>query len=465
MNALRRCLLCLAFACLLPATNGAQEAQPPAAPVPGDPEASAPDAEDSGVAPEAGIADDEEPELDLGPVSAGARRMLDRVRASVVLVRGFYGTNRSEAFHGTAFAVAGDGLALTNYHVISRAALFPRDYRLEYVTNDGEVGKVSILAIDVRRDLALIRTEGVSPPPLRLRTDIPSKGDRAYAVGYPLKLGLVITEGIANGLLNNEFGPKLHYAGPMNSGMSGGPALDSRGRVFGINVSISTRGQLISFQVPAEFATPLLDLAETPLAPSDIRKEVSKQLLAHQSAVLATLPAAFPAQTTAGYVLPAELTPFVDCTAAARKSPVQRALLQSVNCWADVSLLAQPGLQTGDFQYNHQVLVSKQLHPLQFSRQLGRLAAERQPPAGSAELVTPFECLSEHVYLDRFKAAVTLCARAYRTYEGLYDVTMVVTSLNHPQQGFVSSLNLRGMDYAGAMDFTGRYLRAMKWTQ
>ena len=403
--------------------------------------------------------------MDLGPVSAAARRMLDRVRESVVQVRGFYGTNRSEAFHGTAFAVAEGGLSLTNYHVISRAALYPRDYRLEYVTDDGQFGTVSILAIDVLHDLALIRTNGISPAPLQLRTTIPPKGDRAYAVGYPLKLGLVITEGIANGLLDNAYGPKLHYAGPMNSGMSGGPALDSRGRVFGINVSISTRGQLISFQVPGEFAPPLLELANTSLAPGDIRKEVSRQLLAHQAAVLAALPAKFPTQTTAGYVLPAELTSFVDCTAAVGKPPIKRSLLQSVNCRADVALLMQPGLLMGDFQYSHQVLVAKEVHPLQFSKQLGRLAAGMKPAPGSAELVTPFECVTDQVNLDRFKAAVTLCARSYKTYEGLYDVSMIVASLNHPQQGFVSALNLRGVDYAGAMDFSGRFLRAMRWTQ
>ena len=64
-------------------------------------------------------------DVDLGPVSAAARRMLDRVRDSVFQIRGFYGTNRSEAFHGSAFAIAPGGILITNYHVIARAALFP----------------------------------------------------------------------------------------------------------------------------------------------------------------------------------------------------------------------------------------------------------------------------------------------------------------------------------------------------
>ncbi|MBL8201493.1 MAG: trypsin-like peptidase domain-containing protein [Chromatiales bacterium] len=440
----------------------ADEAKVSAGPAGGD-AGSAPPAAEPGAGEEPDGAG--EPEVDLGPVSAAGQRMLDRVRGSVVQVRGFYGTNRSEAFHGSAFAVGPGGVLVTNYHVIARAALNPRDYRLEYHAEDGQVGTLTILAIDVVRDLAVIRAEGLEIPPLPLRTSIPPKGDRAYAVGYPLQLGLVITEGIANGRLDNEYGAKLHYAGPMNPGMSGGPAVDSKGRVFGVNVSISTRGQLISFLVPAEFVGPLLQLASTPLVPGDARKEVSRQLRGHQAAVLAALPATFPTQTSAGYALPAELTPFVDCTAAVGAPPSKGVLLQSVNCRASASVSVQPGLQLGDFQFSHQVMVARDLHPLQFGAQLRKVAAAVRPTAGAAQHVTPFACKADAVNLNRFKAAVTLCARSYRNYDGLYDLSMVVVSLNHPEQGFVSSLNIRGMDYAGAMEFAGRYLGAMRWTQ
>ena len=296
MPALLR-VLCLAIAWIVQVPAVAQEVAGEAPATEQAPVGTAPEGGEPATAPppgEAGTAEEPdgagEPDIDLGPVSAAGQRMLDRLRGSVVQVRGFYGTNRSEAFHGSAFAVARGGLLVTNYHVIARAALNPGDYRLEYHADDGQVGPLTILAIDVARDLAVIRAEALDKPALPLRTSIPPKGDRAYAVGYPLQLGLVITEGIANGRLDNEYGSKLHYAGPMNPGMSGGPAVDSKGRVFGVNVSISTRGQLISFLVPAEFVAPLLQQASKPLAPGDTRKEVSRQLRAHQSAVLAALP-------------------------------------------------------------------------------------------------------------------------------------------------------------------------------
>lgn len=403
-------------------------------------------------------------EWDQGPVSASARRMLDRVRASVVRIRGFYGANRAEAFHGTAFAVAPGGLLLTNYHVVARAALSPQSYRLEFDTGEGKVGAVSILAVDVAHDLALVRAENLDRPPLKLRTEDPPRGDRVYTVGYPLNLGLVITEGIGNGRLPNEFIPRLYYAGPMNPGMSGGPALDSRGRVIGVNVAFSTRGQLVSFVVPAEFAAPLLARAAAPLTAGSLRNEVARQLRQHQATVLGALPASFPVQIAAGYALPAELAPFVNCTARVVDPPVQRLLVQSVSCQAGVALSVEPGLQTGDFQFSHDVLVADGLHALQFAEQLRRSAAVVAARRGTTPFTNPYACRSATVNLDNFQAAVTLCARSYRLYEGLYDVTLVATSLNEPLRGFVSTATLRGVDFSGGMKFFRRYLRAMQWT-
>jgi hypothetical protein len=81
------------------------------------------------------------------------------------------------------------------------------------------------------------------------------------------------------------------------------------------------------------------------------------------------------------------------------------------------------------------------------------------------EHVNPYACKQDRVNLDRFQAAVTLCARSYRFYEGLYDVMLVVVSANQPQRGFVSTATLRGVDFAGGMQFTRRYLQAMRWTR
>jgi S1-C subfamily serine protease len=399
-----------------------------------------------------------------GPISAAAQRMLDRVRDAVVQIRGFYGSSSSEAFHGSGFVVAPNGLVVTNYHVVSRAATDNANYRLEYHTDDGSVGRLTIRAIDVAHDLALLAADGLEREPVKLQLETPARGDRAYALGYPLNLGLVITEGIANGRLENTFSPRLHYAGAMNPGMSGGPALDSKGRVFGVNVSFSTRGQLVSFLIPAEFITGLLEASRTPVQAADLRAEITRQLQAHQAAVLAALPRKFPTQTSAGYALPGELAPFVDCTATSGRAPSKRVRLQSVSCRGVAEVSVQPGLATGNFRFGHRVLIADELHPLLFAEQLRRVAATVQPPQAAGN-VTPYSCRTGTVVLNGFRAGVQTCMRAYLMFDGLYDVTLVVVSRNRDRQGFVSDLNLRGMEYDTAMTFTERFLEAMRWTR
>ncbi len=182
----------------------------------------------------------EEPDLAELPLSNAARVRLDRARDSVVQIRGFFGAAQSSAFHGSGFAVGDDGFIVTNYHVVSEALLHPQRYRLEYLTSDNRSGHLRVFAVDIRNDLAVVRADdGLKLPPLRLRTDIPRQGARAYSIGFPLDLGLTITEGVANGLVDTGFDQRIHYTGAINGGMSGGPALDAGGGVFGVNVSRS----------------------------------------------------------------------------------------------------------------------------------------------------------------------------------------------------------------------------------
>ena len=75
---------------------------------------------------------------------------------------------------------------------------------------------------------------------------VPAQGARTYSVGHALDVGLTITEGVANGLVEDSFTPRIHYSGALNAGMSGGPALDARGSVVGVNVSHYYYSQLVS---------------------------------------------------------------------------------------------------------------------------------------------------------------------------------------------------------------------------
>src|SRR5215470_19731890 len=234
--------------------------------------------------------------------SAAARLILDRVRPSVIQIKGFFGTNTAEAFHGSGFAVTDRSVFITNWHVVSDVVLYPEKYRLEYRTPAGATGRVSVRAIDIRHDLALVDAEGFAPPPLRLRPNAAIGGERAFSVGFPLDVGLTITEGISNGRIEDSFEPRVHYSGALNVGMSGGPGLDGAGNVIGVNVAGYRASQLVAFLVPAEHAVALLARAgQPPLDARRARDEIASQIRAHSEALLTALGPKLPTQNLYGY--------------------------------------------------------------------------------------------------------------------------------------------------------------------
>ena len=113
-----------------------------------------------------------------------------------------------------------------------------------------------------------------------------AQGERIYSLGNPLDVGFAVTEGNYNGLVKRSFYPQIFFGGALSGGMSGGPALDSEGRVIGINVARRVDGEQVSFLVPASFASSLLkrgrDVAPIKTAAYGI---VNDQLMLHQAAL------------------------------------------------------------------------------------------------------------------------------------------------------------------------------------
>jgi serine protease Do len=404
------------------------------------------------------------PEIPAAPVSETARTTLTRVRNSVVQIKGLFGANVAQAFHGTGFAVAAGGLLLSNYHVVAEHVLYPNKYRLEYRTPDGTTGKVTVLDIDVEHDLSLLRAEGLNLPPLSLRLDIPSKGERAFSIGFPLDVGLTITEGVLNGQVEDSFESRLHYSGAINGGMSGGPALDALGKVIGVNVSGYRFEQLVSFLVPAEHAQRLIDRAkDQPLDLKQARQEVARQLRNHADKLLSSLNGEFVTQRTSGYDLPAKLDRFVDCNASGdtlSDLPVQS---ERIACSAKAGLYVQQGMYSGDFDYSHQVITSAKLDAWRFARRL-KNASSAGVGSNSSNHVAPFACKSNVVRLNGLNADLLVCARAYKLFDSLYDISARVISLNQATRGFSSKLQLNGVDFDAGMKFVNRYVNSIKWT-
>jgi hypothetical protein len=352
---------------------------------------------------------------------------------------------------------------ITNWHVVSEAVLFPDRYRLEYRTPVGATGRMTVRAIDIRHDLALVEAHGFYPPALPLRPNPAIKGERAYSVGFPLDVGLTITEGVSNGRVEDSFEPRVHYSGALNAGMSGGPGLDGAGQVIGVNVAGYRASQLVAFLVPAEHASALIARAETvPLDARRARDEVATQLRAHGEALLSALGSKLPTQNHLGYELPGQAAPFVECRAAGDPDPEQPVQVERITCDAKSSLYLSRDLHPGGLTFTHEVLSARSLDAWRFAHRMQEAKAPFNS-FGPARQLAPFACKQANVELTGFNGNATVCLRAYRKFEGIYDLNVRVVSKNQSKRGFVSSLSLTGVAADRALAFARTYLDAFRW--
>ena len=397
--------------------------------------------------------------------SSAARQVLDRVRPAIIQIKGFFGTNTSEAFHGTGFAAARGGIFVTNWHVVSDAVLYPEKYRLEYQTSAGTTGRLNVHAIDVRHDLAIVEAVGFAPSPLELWPEA-KKGERAYSIGFPLDVGLTITEGVNNGRVEDSFEPRIHYSGALNAGMSGGPGLDAAGRVIGVNVAVNFQSQLVAFFVPAEYAIALLSSSTgKPLDAKRVNEEIADQLRAHSDALLAALDTPLPRQNDQGYELPAKPAGFFVCGAAGDPAPDQPIQIERFYCDANATLYVASDIRSGGLWFRHSILHSTTLDAWRFAHRLQAISTLPSGKIGSGRnrQLAPYACKQNDLALDGLQVSAIVCLRAYRRFEGLYDLNVHIVSKNEPRRAFVSTLSLTGVSSEAGLAFAKLYLAAIGW--
>ena len=212
-------------------------------------------------------------------VNAGSQDIYKKVSPSVVQVLLLDSTSGTKSSFGSGFYAGDDGYIVTNFHVISDLVFHPDRHRAESRNVDGGSGDLTLLYFDVINDLAVLRSNNLQGPEVKVAEVPPPNGGRVYAMGHPHDLGLSVVEGTYNGLLADHLIPRIHYTGSLNPGMSGGPAVDENNQLVGVNVA--AMGDQVSFLVPAKYVLALLENADL-TQDVDFKELVSQQLEAHQ---------------------------------------------------------------------------------------------------------------------------------------------------------------------------------------
>jgi putative serine protease PepD len=145
---------------------------------------------------------------------------------------------------GTGFVVASDGVIVTNQHVIDGAS------DITVKLGDGGEQRATLVGQDRSSDIALLRidTDGRKLTPLKLADSSNVQiGDDTFAIGNPFGLDRTLTTGVISATERNIQAPDgysisgvLQTDAALNPGNSGGPLLNDRGEVIGVNSQIES---------------------------------------------------------------------------------------------------------------------------------------------------------------------------------------------------------------------------------
>ena len=194
-------------------------------------------------------ADDDSAALD--DYSRSVSSVVERVGAAVCLIEVSDGQRGG---HGSGFAIAPDGLVITNSHVVHHAS------RIVAHFPDGRKFSARLIGEDPTSDVALLRIDATEVPFVPLgHSSALRVGQIAIAIGNPLGFQATVTAGVvsalgralpsANGRMIDDV---IQTDAALNPGNSGGPLLNSRGEVIGVNTAIIPGAQGICFAVAAD---------------------------------------------------------------------------------------------------------------------------------------------------------------------------------------------------------------------
>ena len=173
------------------------------------------------------------------------------------------GRSTTPAGAGSGFVVTPDGYVMTNSHVVANAR------QVKVRTPSGEIIEGRVMGDDPATDLALVRVDAsaLATAPNQvpyLAVDgalTPRVGQLAVAIGNPLGFESTVSTGVVSALGrslrgrgNRLIDGVIQHTAPLNPGNSGGPLLDTAGRVLGVNNAIIARSQGIGFAIAVETA-------------------------------------------------------------------------------------------------------------------------------------------------------------------------------------------------------------------
>ncbi len=186
-------------------------------------------------------------------------RSVVHISTQAVQIDRFFRKATQEEGSGSGSIIDAQGHILTNYHVIEGAD------RLNVTLFDGKQFEAKLVGQDPPNDMAVIKIEASEESliPLQLGKSLPLRvGQKVYAIGSPFGLERSMTVGVVSSLGRNVpthnhrvLKSMIQVDAALNQGNSGGPLLDSRGLLVGMNTAIATstgENTGVGFAIPVD---------------------------------------------------------------------------------------------------------------------------------------------------------------------------------------------------------------------
>lgn len=407
--------------------------------------------------------------LPMASATEVSEALFAKHRISVFQIRLIDKSANEKKALGSGFMVGDAGLVATNYHVISDSVYGKDRYRIEAVDDKSVRHAMTLRAIDVVHDLALLEFDQKPEyPSLAINVADMQQGESVFSLGNPHDIGMMIVAGEYNGPVKDSRYQRMIFSGNINSGMSGGPAINQHGEVIGINVA--SRGNGIGYLVPARHLAKLLEDF-----PQQAQQKLSgiagKQLLADQdnfySAVTSSV---WDVHDFADLTMPKELHPSIKCWGDSDEITNRRYDTSSMKCSNNSDyLFILDGKYTGFIEYSYKWFRQLDLNRFQLyslvenNNKFGSYAFRQYDGSWNKDDVTPYTCKTSFINSGGGNWRTVYCVRSYKIFPGLFDIGLLMTSTDHNDRNLSIELTAAGISETSASRLTEKFIRSVAW--
>lgn len=388
----------------------------------------------------------------------------------------------SQAALGTGFLISEDRIA-TNYHVVSNNVLEPEKYRVE-IELSGKIYALKVLTVDIVHDLAILQVNEQKKGPLAevqnqemgfgepfiLSQSAPKNGEVLYSLGNPHDLGLTIVEGNYNGLVENKFIDRIHFSGAINSGMSGGPTVNSDFEVVGINVA--TGGNQVGFLVPVDYLSKLLTQSHSLPADYDLLVDMARQIdLSTDAMIEELLNSEWPSETMGTATVLGNEVDWLTCWGNSKDDKEKGILNISRGCNNGDNIYINSHFTSGFLEYEYSYFEALEWPVAAFYRHL-RAATGKASGGNRAnkEDVENYDCTDKILHTQSTSSPpthmtrrVSYCSRPYKRLTGLYDVFFLGISQDKSHKAVMDHFTISGVSKDSSMKFLARFVEVLGW--